>query len=142
LSRSRLIKLNFWREGVCCSFWFVCCAAVSTFASPLAINACRWAAKEAVIKATGILIRPFLCFASAFHCTLLPELPLSPRHISVYKLPSGSPRALLHDAAAEAWLLKRGRSYDCHNKAEGALPVVLLSLTHDGEYAAAVAFDH
>lgn len=69
-----------------------------------------------------------------------PELPLSPRHISVIKLASGSPRATLHHCAAAAWWSKRGASAS-QRPGDGTAPVVMLSLTHDGEYAAAIAFD-
>jgi phosphopantetheinyl transferase (holo-ACP synthase) len=110
----------------------------------------RWAAKEAVIKATGILelnsnvacvifkitaCLPLLCSYTA------PELPMSPRHISVFKLPSGSPRARLHDASADAWWSKRSETCALRRSAEHSCPVIMLSLTHDGDYAAAVAFD-
>ena len=70
-----------------------------------------------------------------------PELPLSPRHISIFKLASGSPRARLHDSAAHAWQSKRSEVPALQGSADGMGPVVMLSLTHDGDYAAAVAFD-
>jgi hypothetical protein len=69
------------------------------------------------------------------------ELALSPRHISIFKVASGSPRALLHDAAAHAWWSKRSGTRDAQRTADCQAPIVMLSLTHDGDYAAAVAFD-
>ena len=52
-----------------------------------------------------------------------------------------TPRALLHDAAAHAWWSKRSGRGDAQRAADCQAPVVMLSLTHDGDYAAAVAFD-
>jgi phosphopantetheinyl transferase (holo-ACP synthase) len=77
-----------------------------------------------------------VCFS---HYSL--ELPLSPRLISVFKLESGSPRAQLHDAAAEAWRSKRIELSGAAANTKSSGPIIMLSLTHDGDYAAAVAFD-
>ncbi len=73
------------------------------------------------------------------YCVL--ELPLSPRHIAVVKLESGSPRARLHGAAAEMWHSKRSGPCTASANVMSTAPMILLSLTHDGEYAAAIALD-